>query len=130
MEVAVDSDANERQFARLLAGEIARFEPEDLSEECLALQFTLSAYMRSCDVGMAGAERALFGLREALVRTSGLCFDDEPTPLLFKDPRQRLLNLSHYTYGLIGRAAARARCTREAALEAAAGACAGETVAL
>jgi hypothetical protein len=123
MNVAVaEPSVAEREFARLLATDLATFEPEDLSGDFLALQFTLSAYMRCCQIGLYDAEAALGSLRLALMSASCLPWDEEPTPLLFADPKSRLINLCHYIYGLLGRAAAHSGLERSAMVEQAIGA--------
>ena len=123
MKVAVaEPSAAEREFATMLATDLATFEPEDLSGDSLALQFTLSAYMRSCQIGLYDAEVALGSLRLGLMSASGLSWDEEPTPLLFAARKSRLINLCHYVYGLLARAAAHSGLERSAMVEQAIGA--------
>lgn len=99
-------------FARLLALELAEFGPEDLDPGCLSMKLAVSACLRRASLDLLLAEMALGELRTSLLDASGLSWSEEPLPLPLADRTQRVLNLCHYTYGLIGRAAAEVGVSR------------------
>jgi len=101
----------------MLALEIAEFEPEDLSPASLAMKLTVSVCLRRCDLDALVSEVALGRLRRSLMDASGLSWDEEPLPLLLLDRTQRIVNICHYTHGLICRAAAHMGLTKAAAIE-------------
>jgi hypothetical protein len=93
------------EFAAEAARGLAGFEIEDLREGNLSLVFALSAWLRTADIDVEGAQAGLLELRTALIECSGLDKKTEPVPLLAGQPRVALLGLAAYVHGLICRSA-------------------------
>ncbi len=92
---------------------IATLIPDDLSTGNLGLELGLSLWMQRAACAI------LLTVRDALVETSGLDPDQEPTPLLAGDDRTATLGLAIYLHDLVDRAASCTGRSRHAVAEAA-----------
>jgi hypothetical protein len=91
---------------------LADLEPEDLKHGNLTVPLGLSLWMRRGRIGVEGARDAMFELRAALLRASGLDEHTEPVPLLLSDPVAATISLTVYVDGLLQRAARSAATSR------------------
>jgi hypothetical protein len=94
-----------KEFARHAGLGLARLEHRDLAQGSLCLIFAASAWLRFSRIGVTASCSSLLSLRRTLLEASGLDRDSEPIPLLAGDHSTALIGLSHYTHGLIRRAA-------------------------
>ena len=100
------------RFAHEAIHGLATLVPSDLTPGNLSLPLGLSLWMRRGRVGTDTACAVLLGLRDALLRVSGLDARTEPVPLLVSDPAAATVSLAMYLDGLLRRCARHAATTR------------------
>jgi hypothetical protein len=111
-EAAKQSAGRSVEFATVLALGVADFRADDLAHDALTVRFALSAWMRTCSVGVEEAWAGVTLLRTALLEAGGLDRASEPVPLRAADHKMALINMTVYLDGLVARAACAADCGR------------------